>query len=302
MSALMLCSFILQGTLLAQHAANTDQKQIAAIEQLTPDTIGGIRFSFEMNRREEFDQDVWQKICGPVLAYASTLSNTSSNASLYEILAVAKNAYDLAKETDFVDGKMSLTLADSSDLIRSKDTALIKGDHSDPSTIEHITLIFELSRDDEYDVSVWNQVVEIGANSVKKLLLSGAPEENVKTTCAAMERMYALVNGTSWAHETTRIVLQGKEQRTIKLNDEEDDDELSSKESDNEILDDEQTRQILKDDNIDDEYFLESCPCEGTAKKSNLTVNVEAFKDDWDFFGDETHFFDGQCAECGQKL
>src|SRR3972149_12069722 len=124
------CASILQLALHAENEVNATSSKIAKkralLEQLTADEVSGIRFTFEISRREEFDKNIWQQIVTPVLAHMNEITKNNESLLLNKILLISKNIYEIAKETDFIEGKMSLTLADNSDLIRVKyDDAII---------------------------------------------------------------------------------------------------------------------------------------------------------------------------------
>ena len=62
----MLCVSAFHAMIHAENESNptvsSTQEQSALFDQLNPSSVHGIRFAFEITRREEFDQKIWQKL------------------------------------------------------------------------------------------------------------------------------------------------------------------------------------------------------------------------------------------------
>ena len=320
------CASILQLALHAENEVNATSSKIAKkralLEQLTADEVSGIRFTFEISRREEFDKNIWQQIVTPVLAHMNEITKNNESLLLNKILLISKNIYEIAKETDFIEGKMSLTLADNSDLIRVKYDDAIITETKDPLNVQRIKLIFELSRDEiGHDINLWQKAVEIGSKTAKDIL-DDQNDQNIETVCTTMEKIYTILNGVSWAHATARIVLQSNEKIAndeLKSCNEGSDDQTRSLNKDSVSEDDDQTDSLNEDD--DDDLSSYRTPCEKCINKTISTepgiqefyeeANIEALEKDWKevlddkvdrHTDDEKYFFDDSCSECDQKL
>lgn len=198
-------------TLDVESDAQKLNEEMALLDDVTPDNLHGVRMSFDVSRRDYYDEKEWSAMIEAATDCISTFKN-DPDASVIIGLQTARKIYDLAKQHDWIDGQLSLVFPDNDETLPAIDENTMP-ETFEADSINRMEIIFEIERDEaNYDADTWQQIVDLSVGCGKRF--AQTTDSTFDDACTAMEKIYSIAEGNEWARGTTQVMFYGEKDET----------------------------------------------------------------------------------------